>query len=65
MIWETEDIGSLRRKLMIEKGENDSLSIERKEEIQIFFYKLMDLLISSIFRVWQPIEGQGLKNSSE
>ena len=31
-----------------EKDGNDSLSIEREEEIQIIFHKFMDLLISSI-----------------
>ena len=31
-----------------EKDGNDSLSIEHKEEIQVIFYKSMDLLIISI-----------------
>jgi hypothetical protein len=41
MILETEDIGSLRRKLKIEKGGN--------KEIQVIFYKYMGLLTSSYF----------------
>ena len=41
MIWETgEDIGSWK-KLEIEEHENDSLSIEDKEKIQVIFYKPM------------------------
>ena len=45
MIWETEEnIGSERRKLKFEKGGNDSLSHEDKEEIQVILHKPMDLL---------------------
>ena len=46
MIWESEeDIG---RKLKIEKGGNDSLSVEHKEDIKYIFYKSKDLLRSSV-----------------
>ena len=38
MMWKTEDIGSWRSKLKIEKGGNESLSNERKEEIQVIFH---------------------------
>jgi hypothetical protein len=34
--------------LKIDKGGNDSLSHECKEEIQVIFHKSMDLLTSSI-----------------
>ena len=36
--------------MIIQKGENDSLAMERKEEIQPVFLKSMDLLISSIHK---------------
>jgi hypothetical protein len=39
------------KKLMIGKGGNDSLSIEHKDEIQGFFHKSMELLISSIINL--------------
>ena len=46
LIWETEEYnGSQRRKLKIEKGGNDSLSIEQKEETQVIFHKSLNLLI--------------------
>ena len=40
-----ENIGSIKRKLKIEKDGNDSLSIEHKEEIHIL-HKSIDLLTS-------------------
>ena len=42
MYWE------LKEKLNIEKGGNDSLSIEYEEEIQAIFHKFIDVLISNI-----------------
>ena len=35
----------LKGKLKIEKGGNESLSIEHKDEIQVIFHKSMDWLI--------------------
>ena len=49
MIWEKEDIGSLKGKLKIEKDRNYGLSIERKDGKQVIIHKFMDLLIISIF----------------
>ena len=49
VIWETEeDIGNHGKKLKIEKGGNDSLLHENKEDIQSIFHKPMDFLKPSI-----------------
>ena len=38
-------------KLKIEKGGNDSLSLEHKEEIKVIFCKSLDLLTSRILNI--------------
>ena len=47
--WKTEeDVKRKRRKLEIERHQNESLSIEHKEEMQVIFHNWKDLLVTSI-----------------